>query len=184
MASTGDLPMDTASRMARADEMFPIEAYHGTAGDDFGEFRDQRGRPSLPVDGATWFSDVPSPANHIAASRMESAGQEHGRVMPVRLHLENPLVVDAGGRHAVDVPGIKDAAARGHDGVILENVREFGSDNLTTSYAVFDPKNIRSRFAAFDPAKRNSTDLLASIAAGGLMSPFMLDYYLGENEGQ
>lgn len=36
------------------------------------------------------------------------------------------------------------------------------------AYAMLDPSQIRSIHAAFDPAKRNSADLLASIAAAGL----------------
>ena len=38
------------------------------------------------------------------------------------------------------------------------------ADNLT----VFDPSMVRSRFAAFDPLKRNSGNILAGTAAGGL----------------
>ena len=179
-----DLPMDEASRMARADEMFPIDAYHGTAGEDFSAFRNQAGKPSLPVDGATWFSKQPSPASYIAQSRMESAGQDAGRIIPARLRMDNPLIVDAQGKHAVDVKGIKDAASRGYDGVILNNVREFGSDELTTSYGIFDPKNIRSRFAAFDPARKESANILAGIAGGAVVTPAMIEAFLSENEGQ
>jgi hypothetical protein len=42
-----------------------------------------------------------------------------------------------------------------------DNVPE-RADNLT----VFDPSRIRSRFAAFDPAKKDSSNLLASLLAG------------------
>lgn len=44
---------------------------------------------------------------------------------------------------------------------------EAGAKGVTdpTSYIVFDPKDIRSRFAAFDPAQRNSSELLAGLAA-------------------
>jgi len=41
--------------------------------------------------------------------------------------------------------------------------------------AIFDPSRIRSRFAAFDPARRNESDLLASFAGAGILSPLVLE---------
>jgi hypothetical protein len=167
------LDMSQAGRMGRAKEMgFDTETvlYHGTAGDDFTAFADQRGKPSLPVDGVTWFSTSTSAPNYIAMSRFENAGQDNPRVIAAFGRLKNPLVVDAQGKHAVDVRGIKDAAAQGYDGVILKNVKEFGSDKLTTSIGIFDPSNIRSVNAAFDPEKSGSSTLLAAApfaAVGG-----------------
>jgi GNAT superfamily N-acetyltransferase len=66
----------------------------------------------------------------------------------------------------------------GHDGVVLRNAeRQFanmGMEPDTTHYAVFDQSNVRSPHAAFDPARSNSRDLLAGIAApvalGGALS--------------
>jgi hypothetical protein len=167
------LDMSQAGRIGRAKEMgFDTETvlYHGTAGDDFTAFADQRGKPSLPVDGVTWFSTSTSAPNYIAMSRFENAGQDNPRVIAAFGRLKNPLVVDAQGKHAVDVRGIKDAAAQGYDGVILKNVKEFGSDKLTTSIGIFDPSNIRSVNAAFDPEKSGSSTLLAAApfaAVGG-----------------
>ena len=57
------------------------------------------------------------------------------------------------------------ARSEGFDGVKLTNFSDeagYGNYNPTTHYAIFDPKNIRSRFAAFDPARKDSTDILAS----------------------
>jgi hypothetical protein len=49
-----DLPMDEASRMARADEMFPKSGFHGTDA-DISEF-----------DGPVWITDDPSVGSHYA----------------------------------------------------------------------------------------------------------------------
>lgn len=40
---------------------------------------------------------------------------------------------------------------------------------------IVPPWNIRSRFAAFDPARRNESDLLASFAGAGILSPLVLE---------
>ena len=47
--------------------------------------------------------------------------------------------------------------------------------------AVFDPSQIRSVHAAFDPAKRNSGDLLASLAGAGLLGATAARLY-GDDE--
>lgn len=172
--SNYDLPMDAASRAARAGEMgMNTPLLHGTAGDEFLSFRE--GSASLPVDRAIWSSTTPEGGpNFIAASRMESAGQDSGRVIPLMARTGNNLVVDATGKHAVDVRGVRNAAADGFDAVTLENVREFGSPDLTTSVAVFDPSNLRSRFARFDPRLSHLRNLNAALAGGiplyGLLS--------------
>jgi hypothetical protein len=68
------------------------------------------------------------------------------------------------------------AKQQGDKGVRFFNIKDQGArmrgvgdvpetaDNLT----VFDPAMIRSRFAAFDPAKRNSANILAGTALGGV----------------
>ena len=57
-----DLPMDEMSRMARADEMFPIEAYHGT-NKDFTEFgKKGSATNAASAKKAFWFSDDPKTA--------------------------------------------------------------------------------------------------------------------------
>jgi hypothetical protein len=60
---------------------------------------------------------------------------------------------------------LADAESEGFEGVAFKNFSDeagYGRYNPTTHYAVFDPKNIRSRFAKFDPAKADSADLLAA----------------------
>jgi hypothetical protein len=68
------LPMDHASRMARADEMFPIDAYHGT-NENIIEFSNAARGGSTKAQSAKkahWFIDDPSSASGYA----ELAGQK------------------------------------------------------------------------------------------------------------
>lgn len=46
LAENYDLPLDRASRMARADEMFPKKVYHGTVAEDFKQFDLSKGGSS------------------------------------------------------------------------------------------------------------------------------------------
>jgi len=55
---------------------------------------------------------------------------------------------------------VNKATSKSNDALVYANEVEGGGD----SYAILNPKNIRSRFAAFNPAKRDSADLLAGIA--------------------
>jgi hypothetical protein len=50
------------------------------------------------------------------------------------------------------------------------------SDEAGASIVASADMPIRSRFAAFDPMRRNSADLLAGLAAAGLMLPVAYDY--------
>lgn len=70
---------------------------------------------------------------------------------------------DALGRESIET-----SLNRGYDYDIFR--QNYGADvtdampieRTPVEYAIFDPKNIRSRFAAFDPARRDSADLLAA----------------------
>lgn len=77
---------------------------------------------------------------------------------------------------------MEDSLSRQAQGRATEFLRGGGYDSLrvaqdagswgrsTDTTVVLDPRNVRSRFAAFDPAKRDSSDLLASMAPIGLGS--------------
>ena len=285
-AKNADLPMDEASRMARADEMFPIEAFHGTHAQDIREFDPSKG------DLGTHFGTYEQANNRLLATGPDKENflrryGEGANVIPARIRVSNPVklpdlctwndsaVVAEGLLHRGrlknssildDALGAKETAAsvddfvkgeenrrlldairedlesQGYDGVKYKNQveNEYGShgamrpdveaaqrkkkqeikeietaafermpklpdapteadlerflaarmeDYLTKderatvarlkdelikasdnqgnyndphSYIVFDPAAIRSRFAAFDPARRDSTDILAS----------------------
>lgn len=54
------------------------------------------------------------------------------------------------------------AIKHGSEGAVIRNTTDGGP--VTDIFAVSNPSRIRSRFAAFDPTKRDSADLLASVA--------------------
>jgi hypothetical protein len=67
----------------------------------------------------------------------------------------------------------------GHDGIIHKGGRTAGSRSHDVAIA-FDPEQIRSISAAFDPAKKDSTDLLASILPPSLISTMALSSLMEE----
>lgn len=132
VADGADLPMDLASRMARAKEMgFDTERtlYHGTSS-DFDQFDPHRymetfgnpgnGRPDSPM----YFAKSPEYANYVADYKAERTGGAPS-VMPV----------------------------------FLRDAKQWADRR---EVVVTDPRNIRSVNAAFDPAKSDSADLLAA----------------------
>lgn len=168
-----EMRMERARRMGFGD----AEWYHGTDA-DVRAFDPNASPPHAP--GASkfghWMSDDPSFAENYG-----------GTVMPLRARLQNPKVFTSEewgrilDRHARNPDYFEALRARlqaaGHDGVVIEGRTDrVGRFEVRTpsNAAVFDPSNIRSRFAAFDPARSNSRDLLAGIAApaavGGALS--------------
>jgi len=187
-----DLPMDTASRMKRAEEMgFDKDMYHGTNA-EFEKFdiRDLGVHVGTPAQAA----DINN-ATSIERSKTGADFRQGSQTMPLRVKAENPLrLEDAGWGNSWDIGQLEyELAVRdipikgdnfnrtiedirqsildaGYDSVIYKNNYEGlvdgeGSDSLI----ILDPKNIRSRFAKFDPAKKDSADLLASIGGAGLL---------------
>jgi len=63
---------------------------------------------------------------------------------------------------------IKKANNQGYDSVTFKNTFDPADIDVINTpeniYAIYDPKNIRSRFAAFDPMQRQSSNLLAQSA--------------------
>lgn len=166
------LPMDEASRMARAADMgFTIDAYHG-ANADIRAF--DMGRAGANTDSGFYGRGA------YFARNPDLAAEYGDAIYPVKLKVENPLVLqtmdekqkfDDMFRGPFDQYGRSDfnsAAAtdwlkkQGHDGVIV-----YGKDGVS-EYMVPDARQIRSRFAAFDPARQNEADLLASFAPNPL----------------
>ena len=80
MFANTPLPMDEASRMARAGEMFPDIAFHAT-GRDFDQFIPSEFR------GASFFATTPDGASRgAAASANEGVGSGSNMVLPVRVN--------------------------------------------------------------------------------------------------
>lgn len=189
---TPELPMDEASRMARAkDGDFNIDAYHGTNDDVTSFDLDHPNRydsgwlgegvyatsdPGLASSYATLKSMKPQ--RWADPTRIRGQGDQ---VVPLKVRLKNPYMATLAdkerikmiewqkGKEAAKAASKKwtdELKAKGHDGVILKyDPKDVGAANASTEYVVFDPKNIRSRFAKFDPAKKDSTDIMAGAAA-------------------
>lgn len=185
------LPMDEASRMGRAAEQgFTVDAYKGGQPYDWktmpeknwkGEVingtearvpQELRSINSPNADYAGFFSNRPDVANRFAEPF------EHGAVWPAKLKFENPLIIDAEGKHAAAfqfesiarrdgtegaLKQFKGAFTKGspHDGVILKNTKDEGDVFIPRH-----PSQVRSRFAKFDPSNLGKDDLLGALTAG------------------
>lgn len=178
----GHLPMDEASRMARAREMgFDTSQvlYHGT-GKDFDAFN-----PGTRGNGAVrniYLTDNPEIADIYANSQNYGLrGGGSPMVYPVFAKAEKPLVVSDKGPdgsfgwvsdNLASALGVEhppagkysslydEARRQGYDQVQIREMTDLGGNQ--TQYIPLEPKNIRSVNAAFDPAKADSSFLLAS----------------------
>jgi hypothetical protein len=173
------LPMDEASRMARAKAIGfePGTWHHGTnrnvAAFDPGAIGSATGSP---VNGFSFTSspDLASDFAKLAAVRQRGGSPN---VIPARLRWKNPAEADLKGaslkRHDI-AANLTEAVERGHDALILRNVKmKVGRNPARVSDVaiVLRPEQIRSVFAKFDPKNATSGDLLAGLAAAGLVLP-------------
>jgi len=175
------LPMDEASRMARAKEMeFDVDTplYHGTS-DDVVSF--DLNHPNRKDTGwlgtGVYLTDNKDLASSYSRLKRGDAGPN---VMPVFAKLKNPYYATlkdkqmlrdfstdrlSKGRSAAD-EWTDMLKAKGHDGVILEyKPSDTGFSEKAREIVVFDPAHVRSRFAKFDRAYKDSAEL--SKARGG-----------------
>lgn len=201
-AIVNGLDMSQEARMARAKEMgFDIDAYKGywPYEPDSGPIRKSNGevidQPLIPLTEmnagagrgsdivdkmygmkpawAGFFSDRKDVANRFA-------DYDGGAVMAAKLKMQNPFVIDAGGKHAAAFQFERIAKENGtldqraafqkafaddspYDGVILKNTKDEGD-----VYIPRKPQQVRSRFAAFDPSKADSANLLAAHPAASV----------------
>jgi hypothetical protein len=106
---------------------------------------------SMEVRGATWFSDNPEVADQYTFPREYGEilyDAEPGEVYKAGLSFKKPMMVDMEGKvgDAVELSKlVKKAKEEGYDGLILRNVDDSvdSSKLLGTSYAVFDPSQIK-----------------------------------------
>jgi hypothetical protein len=181
------LPMDEASRMARAREMgaaAPEDVwYHGSPNDLYAGSREMRTSREPPQ-----FFAAKSPFTAAEYSRgrmdilaepdangkipLEKSGYAgdglQGGVYQMRSLAQNPLEFDAKGQSWIHIPMdviAAEAKAKGHDAVIYRNIIDGYYSRLhpTDVIAWLDKTKIRSSEAAFDPAKKGSADLLAGV---------------------
>ena len=186
------LPKDNTPEM-REKAMGFIDAYHGTTqGARKEQLRDAEGWSDV------WATDNPRVANTYATGRPQFGRPEGQAVLPLSVRLENPMVIDApygSSWRQIDTALPNDpevlpystdmlseiAKKQGYDSLLVKNVfdvgggriprSEKGQDALTgTTYAIFNPAQVRSRFAAFDPMRKNDKDLLAGVLPLGLLA--------------
>jgi hypothetical protein len=155
MSAQGNLPMDEASRLARAQEMgFDTKRpyYHGSPD---GSITDVD--PTLTKRGiyGTGFYTT-----RLKEEANKYAGQG-GSVYP--LYLKKDRVLDIG---TPEGQAVFDAAS----GAGRESLaRDYDLIKAPGQTVVLNGNAVRSKFAAFDPAKKDSANLLASMGGLGLL---------------
>ncbi len=180
------LPMDEASRMQRARDMgFDLDVFRGSNFD------------SEELKGTVFLSSEPSVASDFAMflRTYEGANVSPSKIKGKFLEIDADFsdIREAEKMAGKQFAGITDAdypngleiydwaKANSYDGVKFKNAIDdpLGPNIPKASdvYAVFDPKNIRSKFAKFDPAKKNS----ANILAGGLLGAIGVNQAIPEN---
>lgn len=178
----------------------PLVVYHGSPDARFmdgdGIFMDVRDRYGAQDGvGAFWFAKDRATASTYADDRRAFDYQNaESAVIPAYLKLENPLVIDGGGKpwreaqsrgKSTDV--IEQAKAAGHDGVIIRNVRDDytgfgrGSEKRSTdTYVVFSSKQIKSadrNSGTFDPS--NPSVLQSRGEPGRERQPLETEFVVG-----
>ena len=174
------LPMDFASRMARAKangfRMTPV--YNGTATTDgqiFSAFDPLKagGRTSGSRVGEVGVSVTPNPdvANEFAFLAAQKSGGNPA-VMPLLHRTERPVSLNLDGteKNLEVAATLKEAFdGMGNDAVVLRNYTTPSGKTGETAVVLRNPNQLRSINAAFDPARINDADLMAS-----RLSPFIL----------
>jgi len=175
------LPMDEASRMARAGEMgfdTGTPLYHGTAAEDGVNAFDTNFAGSVsqqPNEAATFLTENPKSASwfanyaHPDGQLAPYGGAGEGEVMPVtsRGNLRKADFRGQGYGNERMSANMDRAREGGFDGLDVVGMRENldGFKPIDRQRAIFDPANIRSKFARFDPEFRHLANLSA-VGAG------------------
>jgi hypothetical protein len=148
----------------------PLRVYHGT-NKKFNVFKEGEGKEFK--DRGIFFTDNRKVSDAFG-------GDEN--TIEAYLSMKNPLVVDAQGNHwlNIDFEGGKTnsdllagiARERGHDGVVLKNVKD-PNPLIGNSYIVFNPTQIKSTAnrGTFDPTNPNILKGATAIAAGSTLLP-------------
>lgn len=174
-----DLPMDTASRMARAEAMgfrpprFAPSYYHQTP-QDVAALRLYANPESHTGGGAIWMADDPIdiPSAHNTSEVVDGVRQFRTgvNIMPVLTRAANPLpgAVRYEMKMRDELPGSFPLVV---DQRTNEAMRAAGYTHTDQGleHVVFDPVNIRSRFARFDPRLAHLRNLSAGAAGAGIL---------------
>jgi hypothetical protein len=133
------------------DEM-ETRAYHGTQYGGFDQFSEE-----IQPDFGMFFTDDKQIAIGYADTRDDYDGQHEDEefypcIYDVKLHIENPMIVDAQGAGWDDINGLTSrdyaltAKQHGYDGLIVKNVIDCGpfatSLYEATTYVVFNSNQI------------------------------------------
>jgi hypothetical protein len=157
-----NLPMDEASRTARAKEMgfmTDLPLYHGTAAPDeiraFGPSRQGEATGSLSARQGVWTTPDPDEAARYADNAATRDGAGDPRTVPLR-----------GRSDRMGRIGLEGSETDGMVAATLQDAWEAGFDAVTIttkdgrSTIVFrHPNQLRLPWARFDPAQRDSADL-------------------------
>jgi hypothetical protein len=181
-----ELPMDEASRMARAKKMgfrenMPL--YHGSDADfsafDLAKRGSTTGVAPARV-GAAWLAFEPEVADQFADLAAKARGG-NPTVYPLVHRASNPAVATLKGTETnLEIAAtLEDAFERGYDAVWFKNYTAPDGQTGKNVLVVRDPEQLRSRFAKFDPAKRSSSDLLAGL--GGVGATGLLGLMMNQN---
>lgn len=170
-----ELPMDQASRLARAKEMgfnTDMPLYHGTT-HEFDAFDPDAFRNGMWGRGA-YFTPNRNLAEAFAedAKIGENAGGAPGRLIEAFARLQNPFMLERPNSlepFFPEIPGFRTSKHRYTSHLVTERLRAAGHDGVIVGrpgypeeVLVFDPSNIRSIDAAFDPAQSSSSNLFAA----------------------
>jgi hypothetical protein len=170
----------------------PSRVFHGS-GTSFDEFK------TNDITKAMFFADMPSMANSFNkgtgkgfTEKLKNGhviwAKEGSQTYPVYLSMQNPKIIDVEkikNFHNTDFAKekiISQAKKDGHDGVIFQNIRDYGDYRFGEGisgnvYAVFNPTQIKSQFnkGTFDPTNPNILKTATAIATGatalGVMAP-------------
>lgn len=177
-----DLPLDDASRLARAQEMgFNTDKvlYHGMPKMQTKRW-DGLGlkNPETKNETGLFLTDRPDISNRYAGS-MELGENS----LPLHVRSDKTKVIDKkGASYSSDwmIDEISKAWKEGHDLLEIRNMHDLGGNQ--TQWVVRNPAQLRSKFAVFDPKYKDSHNLLRSVAPMMLASPFVYNALAGEEE--
>jgi hypothetical protein len=187
------LPMDEASRMARAKQMGLGEnVLHGTPYESFSQFKPSKfgalgpgvyvtKRPVTASDYARGWGEMDVRDTFIQDNQRYTVG---GNILPIRVKGElqsfpdwtenkrNNMELDDlyGPTYKADEAASRMAEKQGFTGVQGRNENS----------VIFDPTNIRSRFARFDPMFSHLRNLSAGVAISPLAYGLLSDQYARE----
>lgn len=136
----------------------PLVVYHGSPTTKLSVLDPKK---SMEVSGAVFFTNNQEVAEQYRYEREygEIVGEEPGDIIQSYLRIENPLVFDFNGKVGdADTVGrlVKKAKSEGRDGIIMLNVDDTvdSSGEIGTTYAIFDPRQVKSATGnrgTFDP---------------------------------